>query len=128
MKLSIDSENERKVTGRLGEPRRQCYQLTKELELVIEFHYHYIRYFLNGEEALFPAFDAESLFAYASGEGGEAIFLLLLPITHIQPEQAQRVFDRLMQFLPGLVQFPVSVLFIANRSVRGLTPDTTRKA
>lgn len=105
--------NYNKETGRFEEVQRRCFKLNEKLELTIEFHYHYIRYFMNDKEVLYPAWDAKELIKFAGDEGGEAMFMLLLPITYIAPEDAQEVFDRLMDILPGLVRFPASVIFIA---------------
>lgn len=100
-----------KASGRFGDARKMTLKVNDALTVTMAFHYHYVRYFVNGEEALLPAFDVDSLFAYAAG--GDTTFLLLLPITRIAYEERQRVRDRLMEFLPGLVRFPASAGFLA---------------
>lgn len=100
-----------KAGGRFGDARKLTLKVSDVLTVTIVFHYHYVRYFVNGEEVFLPAFDVDSLFTYAAGD--DTTFLLLLPIARIAYEERQRVRDRLMEILPELVRFPASVGFLA---------------
>lgn len=100
-----------KAGGRFGDARKLTLKVSDVLTVTIVFHYHYVRYFVNGEEVFLPAFDIDSLFTYAAGD--DTTFLLLLPIARIAYEERQRVRDRLMEILPELVRFPASVGFLA---------------
>lgn len=100
-----------KAGGRFGDARELTLEVNDTLTVTIVFHYHYVRYFVNGEEVFLSAFDVDSLFTYAAGD--DITFLLLLPIARIEYEERQRVRDRLMEILPELVRFPASVGFLA---------------
>lgn len=120
-----------KAKGRFGDTREMTLKVNDALTVTIAFHYHYVRYFVNGEEVFLPAFGVDSLFSYAADDN--TTFLLLLPITHIEFEERQRVRDRLMEFLPGLVRFPASVGFLAallscdNASVHRIREVSSRR-
>ena len=99
-----------KETGRFGEARSMKFKINNELTVTIEFHYYYMRYYINEREVMMPVFDVEELFAYAADDN---TFMLLLPITRIGDQERQRVYDRLTECLQRIVRFPYSVIFLA---------------
>ncbi len=99
-----------KETGCFGEARKIELKVKEDLNVTMEFHYHYIRYFVNGEEVLKPAFDVNELCDYAQDD---KMFLLLLPITDIYQDEMQLIYDRLVRVLPDFVRFEASVPLIA---------------
>ncbi len=99
-----------KEKGVFGKLRKMSFPVKENLTVTIEFHYHYVRYYVNDKEVLLPIWDVETLFANAVEDDK---FLLLLPITNIEYTDAQKVFDRLLDILPGFLRFPLSVPYIA---------------
>lgn len=99
-----------KEKGRFGEARKMCFSVNEDIVVTIEFHYHYVRYYVNEKEIILPIWDVDTLFVNAVDD---EMFLLLLPITKIEYTDAPEIFDRLMDILPNFVRFPLSSLYIA---------------
>ncbi|MDE7477397.1 MAG: hypothetical protein K2M91_05525, partial [Lachnospiraceae bacterium] len=100
-----------KEKGSFENIRKLTLEIKDGMTVTIEFHFHYVRYYVNEKETFGAAFDVDNLFSYAADN--QVTFLLLLPITRIKYEEKQRVYDRLTEFLSEFVRFPASVSFLA---------------
>ena len=101
--------------GRFGENRCLSIQMNDSLTIRIEFHYHYVRFFENDKEILYPCFEAGNVLEMFPEEDDDVLFLLLLPICYFTKDDAQESYDRLMRILPGLLGNFYAAYFIADQ-------------
>ena len=97
--------NYNKAQGKFDKPRTWSVKLDENMEVTLEFHYYYIRYYINGREVYSKNLSVQMLYDKVADE---KTFLLLLPIADIGSSDVVMLNKYLKEILPKYVKFPLS--------------------
>lgn len=88
--------------GNIEEPKRIEIVVLMEVVVTIEFHLHYIRFYLDGEPCDGRFFSFRDLLRYAGKEGQEKRFMLLLALTYIEEWECEEAYYEIRKRLEKL--------------------------
>lgn len=110
MEWRLRFTNYNKETGEFGKPRTYDMELIDGTKVTLEFHYHYIRYYINDKEVYAPELSVSTLYDNAKDL---KTFLLLLPLIKISSMNAGNIEEYLKAALADCMPLPVSGYIIA---------------
>ena len=115
--------------GYVEHPKTFCTDLTPSVSLKVEFHPGDTRYIVNGKEIAstgphyhIQIFSFMELLAYTEIQRDDRLFLLLLPLVYIKPEESEQA-AKLIQTKLGTWFAPPFTQWIANSIVYGLREE-----